>query len=331
MGLFAGLKTRGKMIAVNGTFIAENYCPFNAVFQLPHIAGPVIFHEHINGRSGKTFNLFEMFSGIFFQKKIGQQDHIGFSHAQARHVNGKNIEPKIEILPEFFLFQHLLKVAVGGGNNSDIHLYCLVPSHPFKLFLLKYSEKFNLGTNIHGTDLIKENGAGMGKLKFTFLLMKRTGKCPFFMAEQLTLNEIFRQCRTVNLYKRVVVSKAVIMYGVGNQLFACSALSSYQNRCIASRNLGNHLKHFPHFIAVSNDIGKAVAIFKLPFEADILLSELLLFHVDTLKIDDMAGDHGGDHRQGFFSFFQDGFSFIWPVCTQCPYYPASFFDRNTDK
>ena len=51
VGFFSGLQRGRQMIAVNDLVVAKQDRPFNAVFKLPDVSGPVIPHHHVNGRS----------------------------------------------------------------------------------------------------------------------------------------------------------------------------------------------------------------------------------------------------------------------------------------
>ena len=57
VGFFSGLKGRRQMITVNNAFLAQQHRPFDAVFQFSDVSRPVVFHEHVNGRRGKAFNV----------------------------------------------------------------------------------------------------------------------------------------------------------------------------------------------------------------------------------------------------------------------------------
>lgn len=53
----------------NGIVWSE-YGPLYAIFKFPDISGPVIAHEHINGRGGDPFHVLFVFSPVLFKEKI---------------------------------------------------------------------------------------------------------------------------------------------------------------------------------------------------------------------------------------------------------------------
>ena len=69
------------MIAVDHPFVAEKNGPFDAVFKLPHVARPVVGHEHVDAGCGYPFDIFAVFLGVLFKEKIGQKKDVGFPFA----------------------------------------------------------------------------------------------------------------------------------------------------------------------------------------------------------------------------------------------------------
>ena len=88
------------MVRANHILVAQQDRPFNAVFQLPHIARPVITGQHFNGRRRNPLDSFAVFAGIFFQKKIRQQHNIVFAVPQRRNKDRKDIDAIIQIFAE---------------------------------------------------------------------------------------------------------------------------------------------------------------------------------------------------------------------------------------
>jgi len=47
-GLFSGLKSGGEMVAVNDPIRAEENGSFYRILELPHVARPMVLHEHVD-------------------------------------------------------------------------------------------------------------------------------------------------------------------------------------------------------------------------------------------------------------------------------------------
>ena len=50
--------------------------------------------------------------------------------------NGKDLEPKVEVLAKPALSKHGFQVAVCGGDNPDVHLYGFSTAHSLDFFFL---------------------------------------------------------------------------------------------------------------------------------------------------------------------------------------------------
>jgi hypothetical protein len=88
----------------------------------------------------------------------------------------------------------------------------------------------HLQVHRHFRDLIKENGAVLGRLDQPFFIAAGAGKRPFLVAEQLGLNEIARDRAAVDCNERAVPVRRFIMDRLGDQLFAGAAFAANKHR-----------------------------------------------------------------------------------------------------
>ena len=58
------------MMAVNNAVHAEEYGPFDAVFELADVSGPMIGGHHIDSGCANSLDVFFHFFGIFFGEEI---------------------------------------------------------------------------------------------------------------------------------------------------------------------------------------------------------------------------------------------------------------------
>ena len=64
------LQGGGKMDAVNGIIPGDENRPFEAVFKLSHIAGPVVCEQKVYGRGGNTFYGLLKLLRVFLHKVV---------------------------------------------------------------------------------------------------------------------------------------------------------------------------------------------------------------------------------------------------------------------
>ncbi len=217
--------------------LAQEHRPFDAVFQLPDVARPVVLHQHVDGRRRKPLDLLAVFLGVFFQEMIGQQQHVGLALPQRRHVDGKDVQAVVEIAPEGAVFDRVFQVLIGGGDDAHVGLDGLVAAHPLEFFLLEHPQQPHLDVQADGADLVQKKRAFVGQFEFAQLLLDGAGKRSFFVAEQLAFDEVLGQGRAVDLDEGAVGALAVVMDGIGHQLLPRSALPPDQDRGVAARDL----------------------------------------------------------------------------------------------
>jgi hypothetical protein len=98
-------------------------------------------------------------------------------------VDGEDIEPVVEILPESPFGNQLLQITIGSGYYSDIGLDCRGATHALEFPFLQDPEKLDLSRWRKVSYFIEKNGAPVGQFETPFT--RRDGSCesPFFMPE----------------------------------------------------------------------------------------------------------------------------------------------------
>ena len=126
--------------------------------------------------------------------------------AQRRHLDGKNVEPVIEILAEFAFPRRLLEIAIGGGDHANVDFLRPRAAHGLKLPFLQHAQQLDLEVDGQLADLVEKDRATVGERKATFALFCRAGKGALFMAEQLAFDQsrggIAAQLTLINGFSR---------------------------------------------------------------------------------------------------------------------------------
>ncbi len=109
--------------------------------------------------------------------------------AQRREIDVQDIEPVIQIVPEFPQCYELLEAPVGGGEHPNVYLDRLNASHPKECPRLQHPQQLHLHGGRDLADLVEEDGASVGQLEATQPALRRTGEGALFVAEQLRLKQ----------------------------------------------------------------------------------------------------------------------------------------------
>ena len=112
---------------------------------------------------------------------------------------GTTLRRKNKVLAEFLTIDALFQVAIGSGDDADIHLDGAVAADAFKFTFLQNAQKLGLQGGRNFADLVQEDGATMGEFKAAFAFVHRAGKSTLFMAEEFALDQVSRDGGAVDL------------------------------------------------------------------------------------------------------------------------------------
>src|SRR4026209_2977269 len=152
--------------------------------------------------------------------------------SQGRHEKGNDVEPVKQILPEAPGCDLVGKVLVGGGQHADVDSDACRSSQRLERHVLDGPQNLGLGLQRHVTDFVKQQGSSVGKLDRSFLGITGSGERALGVSEEFALDQLlwnggavdFHEGRPCPLAHKVKVS--------GDELFAGSALSVYQDAAV---------------------------------------------------------------------------------------------------
>jgi hypothetical protein len=145
-----------QVIQTNDSFFCNHKAIFQSALQFPHIAGPRVGHESVQGLWRQTRYPLPCSLPQAFYKGVDQERDILESLTKGREVNRNDIDAKEEVFSESLALDHLLKVLVRGCDNPDVYRYGAVVSNPLELFCFDDSEELHLRGQGDIRNLIKE-------------------------------------------------------------------------------------------------------------------------------------------------------------------------------
>ncbi len=101
--------------------LSEKDSPCDAVLELADVARPVIRGEKLYGWGADPCDVTVVDLGILFDEVIGEERNVAFAFSKRRQVDGKDVEPVVEILAESPLLDRLLKVRVRRGDDAHVN------------------------------------------------------------------------------------------------------------------------------------------------------------------------------------------------------------------
>ena len=223
-----------------------------------------------------------------------QGGDIFMAFPQERKTNGNDVQTIIKIFSKCPLFDHLLQVPIGSGNEPDINLFGFCSSHGRKLSLLQYPQEFCLNGQADIANLIEKDRSAVGHLEKSRLGRHRTGEGSPDVTEQFALQQILGKNSAVNGHKLLVPSRAVEMDGPGDEFLPRAALSIDQHRAIRRSNFCNDPVDLLHLLALPYDVMKSVLLPQFLPQIDVFQKEVLLFN----RLLHNDGDFIGSKRFG---------------------------------
>ncbi len=143
---------------------------------------------------------------------------------------GKHIEAVVKILAEITLGDIFNKILVGCSQYPHIYRPYSFSPDSHQLLVFYDSQERGLQFQRHFPDLIEEDGASVGYLEFSRIPPSLgSGKGSFIIAEEFTSNKLAGDRCTVNDHVWAVSSFAVVMYRLGEYVFAGSTLTEQKN------------------------------------------------------------------------------------------------------
>ena len=170
------------------TFFAQHRHLLGNVFELAHIARPLVFHHHRLGfvREG-DFGQIVFFSHLQGKQAEKQQD-VFTTVPQWRHLYGDGIQTIVQVFTKTAFAHGLAHVDIGSSHHPDIRFHDLLPTHTDILTVLKHAQQARLCWKRQLAYLVKEYRTLVGHTKISLTLAYGTCKGTLFMSEEFAVD-----------------------------------------------------------------------------------------------------------------------------------------------
>src|SRR5580658_10520167 len=131
--------------------------------------------------------------------------------AKRRQVDLERIEAEKEIFAKQLVAHHLAEIAIGRTEHSNIDPEGLVLADLANLTGFQKSQQLHLHALVELAHFVKEKRAAVGDLEEPLAMGVGTGKCSLAMAEELALDQVFRQCAAVDRDEGAIGAPAFVV------------------------------------------------------------------------------------------------------------------------
>lgn len=199
---------------------------FNHVLQFPDIAGPMVSLQRLHQAFFIIEELAPRFGANSLQEIIEQERDVSDTRPQGRNLYRNNIEAVVKVGPKASDFNLFPQVLVGGADHPYVNGYEFAVPDSGNAFFLQDSQQGNLLLQWHVADLIKKQGPPRSQFEFSRAApFSGSGEGSFSIAKQFTPHQFARDGSAIDRDKRPAAAAALIVDGLGKNLFAGSAFA----------------------------------------------------------------------------------------------------------
>ena len=167
--------------------------------------------------------------------------------AQGRGTERDDVEAVEQVFAEIVLADGFDDVAVGGGDEADVHLKFLVAADAGEGAVFEEAEEFGLEGAAHVADFIQEDGAAVGFLDAAEFLADGAGEGAFFVAEEFAFQEVFGDGGAIDADVILLAAAAQAVEGAGDEFLAGAAFAQDEDGGVGGGDGLDELAQFDAF------------------------------------------------------------------------------------
>ena len=149
----------------------------------------------------------------------------------------------------------VFQIDVGCGHDPHVDCHLLGATQTVVRHAIEHPQQFDLRLGVEFADLIQEQSTCRCSFEQTGFQGVGAAECAFFVAEQLTLNQMLGQSATVEIHPGLGTAEGVMMDCAGDQFLAAAAFTSNQHCGVGLCHFNHQLHQLLHRLAC-DDGGK---------------------------------------------------------------------------
>src|SRR5881397_4144984 len=285
--------------------------------QLAHIAPPLVRDAGAQRLAGQRLRIAAEARGGLYQEVVDQEGDVLAPLGERRDGELDDAQAIVEVLAEAAGAYGALEVLVGGRDEAHVDPDRQVAADALELLLLDGAQELRLRLERHVAHLVEEERAAVRRLELPLAPRDRARERALLVAEELALDQLLAERRTVHLDQRLRAPRAPVVERVRDQLLAGTAPAADQHGHVGVGDLVDGLEEPAHGRALPDDLLEAEGALHLLEEpavvaaqqhgvhhaahdqAQLVVVEGLRHVVDGAELHRLHGDLlravGGDH------------------------------------
>src|SRR6266850_1981154 len=262
--------------------LTEDHRALQDVLKLANIPGPVIGgqtgHRLVRHRGHALAKLADKLR----EKERHKQSDVRPALAQGGDSEREDVEPEEEVRAEPAGGYRLLQIAIGRGNDANVHGLRAAAAHGLELALLEHPEQLDLRLWRKLAHLVQEDRAAICQLETADTPLDRAGKRALDVAEELAFDQPRRDGTAVDLDQRTLPAGAQGLDGPRDQLLAGAGIAGDEHGRVRGCDLLDLAKERQQRWAIADQLGEVVLAVDFLLEVDALALVAILECCDLL-------------------------------------------------
>ena len=191
-----------------------------------------------------------------FDEVLHEPANVCGTFPKGRHVQVDDSQPIQQILPELPGGNHLVQIAIRGGDDPDIDPGLLaIGADRLYFAILQKPQEDRLHAQAHLADFVQEQRAAIRKLQKSRLVAVGARKAALDVSEELGLEERLGQAGTIDGHEGPRLPGRRRMDAARHEILADAALARDEDLGIAASRSVGHRQQFDHGLALDDHRG----------------------------------------------------------------------------
>src|SRR5262245_3485952 len=253
-----GIVERGAALLARARLAGDRYVPVREraaargdsgapqrIIELADVARPRVAREARCDPVGGADDLRPDLAIDLGDEEVDQLGDVASPIAQRRDVDTDDIQPEEEVFPEATAAHGRFEVLVRRRHDPDVDVDGLATTNARELALLDDAQELCLQPERHVRDLVEEEGAAGGRFELADAALDRSREGAPLVAEELALQELVRDRRTVEGDERPPPF-GILMDGPRHELLSGARLALDQHGGVGGSGPADELVHLLH-------------------------------------------------------------------------------------
>jgi len=181
----------GQRFELDPRTVTHGKCAFDSVFELAHVARPIVANQRIEGLGREAFGRGQPAHSMTLEEERGEYRDIVLALAQWWQPYPDHVETVVEVLSEVPALDSHFEVGVGRGDYPDVDPSLAGISNPPDHALLEDPVEFDLHRQRQVAELVEKQRSAVGLFEQAKTVSGRACEAAPDVPEQLALDQLF--------------------------------------------------------------------------------------------------------------------------------------------